>query len=353
MPDWTKSMEQTFEYYIVDPSTWADVKRLENVKPTSSINRDSEVSTLGSASIDIVESVGECYVRTYLVTIQNGVRERFPIGTHLVQTPSSRFDGKKRDVTMDAYTPLLELKEKPMDLGYSIFKDENIMDNAYRIIRERVRAPVVKTVCDDTLFSDFVANTDDTGLSFVSDLISYAKHELGLDEMGRIIFLPKQELDTLQPVWTFNDDNSSILYPEITMSHDLYNVPNAVEVTCSTSLGTYHSIAVNDDPNSPTSTIARGREIKRVVTNPSFSGEPTESMVKEYAEKLLKELSTLEYRVTFTHAYCPVQLGNCVRLNYTRAGISNVKAKIISQNIKCEPGCPVSTTAIFTSKLWG
>ena len=24
MPDWTKPMQQTYEYYIVDPATWRD-----------------------------------------------------------------------------------------------------------------------------------------------------------------------------------------------------------------------------------------------------------------------------------------------------------------------------------------
>ena len=72
MPNWTESMQQTFEYYIIDPGTWKDKQRLDNVK-SCSIQRDSEADTLGSASIDIVDSVGECYIRVYLVTIQNGL----------------------------------------------------------------------------------------------------------------------------------------------------------------------------------------------------------------------------------------------------------------------------------------
>lgn len=35
MPDWTKPMEQSFEYYTVDPNTLADVKRLDTVKSAS------------------------------------------------------------------------------------------------------------------------------------------------------------------------------------------------------------------------------------------------------------------------------------------------------------------------------
>ena len=126
MPDWTKSMQQTFEYYIVDPGTWKDSRQLKNVKK-STINRDYDSETLGSATIDITESVGECYIRVYLITIQNGIKEKHPLGTFLVQTPSSSFNGKVREVSMDAYTPLLELKENPTPVGYSLLKGDNIM----------------------------------------------------------------------------------------------------------------------------------------------------------------------------------------------------------------------------------
>ena len=89
------------------------------------------------------------------------------------------------------------------------------------------------------------------------------------------------------------------------------------------------------------------------VTNPELpGGEPSQRQLDEYSELLLEALSSIEYTVTYTHGYCPVRLGDCVRLNYTRAGINNVKAKVISQNIGCTAECPVSETAVFTQKLW-
>ena len=112
------------------------------------------------------------------------------------------------------------------------------------------------------------------------------------------------------------------------------------------------AIAINDDPNSPTSTISRGRPITRRITDPSLHGFVTQKQLDDYAERLLKELSTLEYTVSYKHAYNHVRVGDCVRLNYTRAGINDIKAKVISQSIKAEPGCPVSEKAVFTSKLW-
>lgn len=351
MADWLSSMQQTFEYYTVDPGTWKDVRLLDTVK-SSSITRDSSVETLGSATIDMTESVGECYVRIYLVTIQNGVKERHPLGTFLVQTPSSSFNGKLRGVSVDAYTPLLELKESLPPIGYYIPKGANIMDEAYRLVRENARAPVVKATCDMTLPFDFVANTDDTWITFLIDLIAQANYVFDLDELGRILFAPKQDTASLQPVWTYTDDNSSILYPDISMDHDLYGVPNVIEVVYSRDGEHYEAQAVNDDPNSPISTVSRGRRITKRVTDPDVGGIPTKDMIQEYANKLLREWSTLEYTISYSHGYCPVRLNDCVRTNYARAGINGVKAKVISQTIKCTPGCPVSEKAVFTTKLW-
>jgi hypothetical protein len=351
MADWLSSMQQTYEYYTVDPGTWKDVKRLTTVK-SCTIERDSDAGTLGSATIDVTELMGECYIRVYLITIQNGLKEKHPLGTFLVQTPGSNFDGKIRSVSMDAYTPLLELKENPPPIGYSLLKDDNIMSKAYQIVREHARAPVVPVECSKTLYYDFVANTDDTWLSYVTDLISNAKYLLDLDEMGRILFAPKQDTASLQPVWTYDDSNSSILYPDLTLDHDLYGIPNVVEVIYSNGSDTYSARVVNDDPNSPISTVNRGREIIHRVTNPDLSGDPTEYQIDEYAEQLLRELSTLECTVTYTHGYCPVRRGDCVRLNYKRAGLVDVKAKVISQSIKCTAGCQVTEKAVYVNKLW-
>lgn len=352
MPDWSKSMQQTFEYCIVDPSTWKDTRKLDSVI-SCSIEWDSDADTLGSATIDTTETLGECYIRVYLITIQNGVRERHPLGTFMVQTPSTKFDGKVHTVSMDAYTPLIELKEKQPPYGYALLKGANIMDMAYQLTSENARAPVVRATSSETLSSNFVSETDDTWITFLKDLIANAEYTFSLDELGRILFAPDQDTASLQPLTTFDDSNSSILYPEITMDHDLYGLPNVVEVIYSNGSDSFYAKVVNDDENSPISTVNRGREIVYRETNPSLSGNPTEAYIQDYAKRLLKALSSIEYTISYSHAYCGIRLGDCVRLNYKRAGITNVKAKIISQTINCKPGCPVKEKAVFTTKLWG
>ena len=38
--DWHESMQQTYEFYVVDPSTWKDTKQLTEVE-SCSITRDA------------------------------------------------------------------------------------------------------------------------------------------------------------------------------------------------------------------------------------------------------------------------------------------------------------------------
>ena len=349
--DWNASMQQTFEFYKIDPITWRDVELIDDII-SCSISRDSTAETLGSATIDKNTALDECYIRVYLVCLQNGIKERIPLGTFLVQTPGTSFDGKSSSISLDAYTPLLELKENPVPLGYYIAKGSNVMEESYKLLRNNSRAPVIKTRSDRTLVYDFVANTNDTWLSFINDLVMNDDYILSLDELGQIMFKPYQSLDTMQPIWRFEDNENSIMYPEISVDRDLYGIPNVVEVICANGDESFYSIARNDNPNSPTSTISRGREITKRVTNPEITGTPTQERLDDYAKRLLQELSTLEYSITYTHGYCPVTIGDCVEINYKRAGLEGIKAKVVSQSIACTPGCPVTEKAVFTDSMW-
>ena len=356
--DWTRSMKQTYEFYEVDPLTWGDVRKLDNIT-SCSITRDLAKETLGSASIGCVGEMAEMYIRVYMIAIQNGIEYKVPLGTFMVQTPSNKFDGKISTVTLDAYTPLLELKDDMPPIGYSVLKNTNTLETAVALTKQHLRAPVVNPDFENTtilgnkhLYGDFVANDDDTWLTFISDLMSSVRYSYRLDEMGRVLFAPSQATNALQPTWEYNDSNSSILLPNVTINRDLYGIPNVVEVSMSVGNGYLYSRVENNDPESPISTTTRGRIVLHRETNPQIEGVPTQAMLDEYAEALLKELSTLEYTVSYSHGYCPVTIGDCVLLNYAKPGLQRVKARVTSQTINCKTGCTVSEQAVYTNKLW-
>ena len=186
-------MEQTFEYYVVDPHTWADLRPIETVKACT-VNRDSDTETLGSATFDIDESIGECYIRAYLIASQNGVREKIALGTFLVQTPSKSFDGKSSSISLDAYTPLLELKEGMPPIGYYIAKGMNVMDTAYMLVRENARAPVIKPKCDTNLYYDFARKNPNKFVELDEKEFNEIKDKIGCEPGEKCFF---SELDKI------------------------------------------------------------------------------------------------------------------------------------------------------------
>ena len=54
-------MEQTYEFYKVDPNSWRDSERVTTIT-SCTITRDASNSTLGSVSISMTEDIGECYI---------------------------------------------------------------------------------------------------------------------------------------------------------------------------------------------------------------------------------------------------------------------------------------------------
>ncbi len=176
--------------------------------------------------------------------------------------------------------------------------------------------------------------------------------KLGLHIRGKRLCVHGAFMTGLQNAGNYLAAVEKFLGAVLFYHHDLYGVPNVVEVVYSGDSGMWYSRVVNDDPNSPVSTISRGREIIYRDTNPSITGEASQAQIDEYAERLLKNVSSLTYTLTYSHGYCPVRIRDGVRMDYERSNITDVKAKVISQTINCTPECKVSETAVFNSKLW-
>lgn len=352
--DWNSSMSRTFEFYTVIPGSWSADRKIDTIK-SATITRDSSTSLLESATFETTETFDECYIRIYLVCVQNGETYKFCLGTFLVQSPSISFNGITQSISMTGYSPLLELDDNLPPFGLTTRKNQYIIANAKQYIEENCRVPVIAASTEDKLDENIVCGVDDSWLKYCKNLLSYGKHSITLDEMSRIKFEPDKTLDSMQASWEFNDDNSSILYPEVKVDKDIYGIPNVIELIYSSSNLFSKVVVENDNPNSPVSTVSRGRRVVYRDTSPSVTADnqsTLNSRLGALARTMLRNASTLTYTITYTHGYCPVRVGDCVRLNYTLAGLQDVRALVTSQTITCEPGCPVEETAIYTKNLW-
>ena len=352
MPDWTAGFErQTYSYYEVDPSTWRDRRPLRGVL-SCNISRDASSDTLESASLSMVEDVeGEFYIRAYMETTQGGIDERTPMGTFLVQTPEEEADSTHAELSVSAFSPLLELADADLPIGWCVRAGQDPVAKAQQVCREKCRAPIVGDASGTALVEPFVPLPDDKAIATVKTLIAKDQMSLGLDAFGRISFVPRREAAALRPAWEFDDTSiRSIMLPRVRHRKDWYGVPNHVEVVYSSPAGYLIGSATNRGGNR-LSVEGRGRVVPYRETSPDLPSDPTQADVDAEAARILHEKSTLEMQVEFEHAYCPVRLGDCVRVVKSNMGL-DLMAVVTRQEISLVTGCTVRTTAAYTETGW-
>lgn len=354
MADWTQGMTRTYEYWRVNPDTWGDAELLDTITGCT-IVRDADEDTLGHATFEM-DAWGsedgvwdsERVIRVYLITVSDGVRERWPLGTYLVQAPSMSFDGARGSVTADGYSPLKELADNYPPDFYSI-ESGNVADRAAALIEAYSRVRVIQPDMDGELTESYVAD-DEPWLDFIKGLLAKGKARIELTPRGEVVFAPIQDSRSLMPARLFDDGNSSILLPEAEVSSNLIEVPNVIRVVYSEESRYLAAEAVNDDPAHPNSTVNVGRRKVYRDTSPNLPDNPTQEDVDAYAKKLLRNNGAANYEVTFSHGFVPdVVLGTAVRLAYGAMGV-NVVAQVVSQTIECTPACIVATTARYTKQ---
>ena len=346
MADWTQGMMQTYEYWEVNPDTWGDEKLLDTVTD-STITRDSDDETLGNATFEMDAWEGEKYIRTYLVTQQHGLRERWPLGTHLVQADDQTFDGMRGSTSVQGFTPLKVLVDDCPPISYYV-DSGYATKHAARLMSTYGKMPVGEAFEAGELAEAYVAEDGDTWMSYCNGLLAKGSAHYALDTRGQVVIAPDQNPASLMPVRQFDDSNSSILRPEVKVTSNRPDIPNVVQVVHSTGSGCIIGEAVNDDPNSETSTVTLGRRKLLRVTSPDLPDNPTQADVDDLAKRTLYKEGATVYEITFTHGYVPdVDLGVAVRLAYSAAGI-NAVGVVCRQVISCTPGCLVETTAKYT-----
>lgn len=353
MADWTANAGHSYEYWRVDPASWRDKEPLGLVTSCSITRDDSDVR--GSADLEVGGDVSsEFYVREYLVVEQppgSGITERFCLGTHLVQTPTLEYTAGRVKRKLTAYSPLLELQDTRPPIGYTSAAGTNVVSQARWICRTHGRLPVVAPSASGAITEPLVAADDDTWLTYMSALLAKAGLTYMLDPYGRISFAPEPG-PLLSPVWTYTDDNSSILMPDVTEEYDWFGIPNVYEAVLSKNDTCVAGSYENDSPASPLSTASRGRRVVERDTSPDVPDTATAADLANYAAKKLRELSVVERTVEYSHGYNGVNWGDGVTLDYTRHGL-RAQGRVVKQVIDCDTRCLVEETASYTESLWG
>lgn len=330
---WSDGYTSSYYITIVDPISWRDIGRIEITG--GSVER-STADLLESADLDTTElpNNGEAWVRVWLDAEQGGITH-VPLFTGLASAPSREIDGHRESYRMECYSVLKPIDDILTERGYYIPAEVPAPQAAARLLRTGI-APVEVAPGDVSLTESIVAEDGETNLTLAEKVLSSIGWRIRLDGYGTIHVEPKAS----EIVKVFDANDNDVIELSLSDEYDWYSCPNVFRAVS----GDLTAIAKDEDPESPLSTVSRGREIWAEESSVTLGS--AESLAA-YSYRRLKELQSPARTVNYSRRYDPdVNVGDLVMINHPEIGI-NATFRITSQSLELGYGCTTQEEAVL------
>lgn len=313
--NWNNGFSSIYYATVVDPQSWQDV--MDDGKPRFEI-RGGDISRTSSGlreSADIQcknrRPRGEQWVRVYLDTRQGGSSEHTALFTGLATSPERDIDGNREDNPLACYSVLKACEDVKLPRGWFAPANSNGADIVKTLLEETTPAPVSVSGVSPKLKEHIVAEADENHLSMADKVLVSIGWRLRILGDGSVIICPK----ATDISGSFDSIENDSIRPQVNVSDDWYECPNVFRATS----GDVSAVARDDSPDSPLSTVNRGREVWD--SDDSCTLNDAESL-GDYAARRLKESQMHAASVSYSRRYDPnILVTDKIRLNYPRQGI--------------------------------
>ena len=332
MIDYNNGISATYYATRVDPKTWADAGEISIISGTVTKNATSDM--IVSADLTVNEDMGpEEWLRVYMIAEQNGEKDRTPIFTGIVSSPSRNINGNSETRKLDCYSVLKIAADILLPLGW-FAPARTKGGELIKILLSDLPCPVELDEGSPNIISSFVAGDSDSKLSVAQEIAAAINWQIKVNGDGSVRICPKP----LHISGTFDNIENDIIETSVTDSRDIFSVPNVLRVSLQGSAAT----ARDDDPDSVYSTVNRGREIWAQETAKLAAGES----LGEYATRRLKELQNPSRKLNYTRRFQPdVDVNDLVSIVYPKQNIGDV-FRVKSQTISLTHGAKVKEEAV-------
>ena len=310
--NWAKGYSAAYYMTRVDPSTWRDMERFEitggSVKRTETGLRESAAVDCGAYPTGI-----ENWIRVYMDTNQDGAEGHTAVFTGLATSPGDDINGRIRKSSLDCYSVLKPAEDVKLLRGW--YAPAGMSGGA--VIRELLKAtPAPVTVADNapTLTDHVIAENGENNLTMVEKILTAINWRIRISGDGTISVEPKSD----DPVQTFDPLENDAIEMTVKVKTDWFSLPN-VYMAVQDDLT---AIARDDDPESPLSTVSRGREVWAQESSCQLAENET---IASYAYRRLKEAQQTSTQASYDRRFYPdVVPGDKIRLHYPEQGLDGI-----------------------------
>ena len=335
--DWSKGYSATYYAKRVDPATWRD---LETIKLTGGSIKREPSGLRESADIECVNyDVGvERWIRVYLDTRQDGSAGHEALFTGLATSPDDELDGRLQKNTLECYSVL-----KPADDVYLLrgwyapagARGGDVIKDLLSVSP----APIMVAEDSPLLSASVIAEDDETRLTMAEKILDAIGWRIRIDGDGTINVEPLP----LDPVVTFDPLENDVIETELKISADWYSCPNVFLAIDEDMTG----IARDDSPDSPLSTVNRGREVWAMENHCELAQNES---IGQYAQRKLIEAQRIQRTAEYDRRYFPgVVPSDLVRLHYPAQkldGVFNIESQTIELGYGARTSEQVSTVVV-------
>lgn len=318
--NWEQGFKTAYHACIVDPVTWADSERFEEL--SGSINR-TDTGLRQSADIACVDYPygSDKWIRIWMDVEQDGGSDHIPLFTGLTSVPEENIDGYDSEMPIECYSVLKPAQDIPLPRGWYAAKGFVGADQIKDLLSV-CPAPVVIEEGSPRLAQHIIAEDQETRLSMTEKILNAIGWRLWIEGNGTIHVGPKAST----PSVTFSSLTHDTIEPQVKKKADWFNCPNAFRAISDAESATVY----DEDPDSMLSIPSRGRQVWKEETSVKLSDNES---LWTYAKRRLKELQGVGTGVSYDRVFHPaVMPSDIVRLHYPAQKLSGLYC-VTSQKI--------------------
>jgi hypothetical protein len=251
----------------------------------------------------------------------------FPLGIFLLSSPTraDRNGHIYRDV--EAFDGLVILRDDKFESRYTVRAGTNYRTAVIDILASAGITKHNIEQTDKTLPTDIEFEPGKEKLYAINQLLRAINYnQIYVDVYGYFTSSTYRSPSIRAAEYTYADDKLSITYPGMTEEMDLFNVPNKwVVVLSNPEREPLVSTYINENPNSPTSTVNRGRTI---VDHREIDNIADQQSLDSYVQRIAFEASQVYGKVEFETAIVPAHdFADVLQIEYSSLGISGKYAE--------------------------
>jgi Concanavalin A-like lectin/glucanases superfamily len=244
----------------------------------------------------------------------------FPLGIFLLSSPTRKDENNSVYREVEAYDGLLILRDDKFDTRYTIQAGTNYRQAVIDILASAGINKHNIEQTDKVLPVDMEFEPGTEKLEAINTLLQAINYTpIHVDVYGYFTSMTYRSPSIRAAEYTYKDDELSIIFPGMEEELDLFNVPNKWVVVCSNAEQSLMSTYTNSNPNSPTSTVNRGRTIVDYREVTDIAGQQS---LDAYVQRIAFEASQVYGKITFETAIMPHHdYMDVLQIEYSSLGI--------------------------------